>query len=303
MDETFTHQLNADELDRLSALRRHVATWCNEHQWQIGAAEMALGAALLAAGYEHGAIQMGVDFVVHKLAPGWTAEIVGGASSLMGLATYFVGNVGIVAMGTAFCLPALALAGGATLVLGLAGYGSAKLAAEFLHQAPSGWELLTAGGLIAVGTWLLIDGARRVAPHLGTFGNWAKETGLNLARVVSGLVVEAASAFDALVRDEVAPFVRALVHDPKTGLGIAGLSGVSAAAGAVIAPSLVTVMGSSTLGSVGLALGLVSAPVWPIAVGAGAGLLAGYGVWKWLSGGPKEAKPLPAPPDGPRQQP
>lgn len=301
MDETFTHQLNATELDSLAALQRHVATWCNEHRWQVGAAEMALGAALLAAGYEHGAIQMGVDFVVHKLAPGWTAEIIGGASSLAGLAAYFIGNAGIVAMGTAFCLPALALAGGATLVLGLAGYGSAKLAAEFLHQAPGGWELLTAGGLIAVGTWLLVDGARRVAPHLGKFGTWVKDSCLDLARVAPGLVVEAVGAFDALVRDEIAPFVSALVHDPKTGLGIAGLTGAGAAAGAVVAPSLVTVMGSSTLGSVGMALGLVSAPIWPIAVGAGATLLASYGVWKWLGGGQKDATPTSARSDDPRR--
>ena len=40
-----------------------------------------------------------------------------------------------------------------------------------------------------------------MAPRLGTFGNWVEDTGLILARVASGLVVDAASAFDALVRE------------------------------------------------------------------------------------------------------
>ncbi|MFT4027274.1 MAG: hypothetical protein QM676_10795 [Novosphingobium sp.] len=63
------------------------------------------------------------------------------------------------------------------------------------------------------------------------------------------------------------------------GVVVAGAYG-GAAAGAAYAASTVTVLGSSTLGGVGLSLGLVSAPVWPVVAGAiGAGALALTG-WK-----------------------
>lgn len=293
MDDTFFHRFSGDELERLRQLKQHAVDWSNRHQWQLGVTEMALGAALLTAGWQNGAIQMGVDFVVHKLNPGWAAEITGGASGLAGLATYFVGNVGVAALGGAFCIPALAIAGGAALVFGLAGYGAATLVQDFLHQAPSLGHFATAASLVAVGAWLLVDGARRV-PLIREGVAQAKEAGLHLARVAGAFVVDGASAFAALVKDEVTPFLQKLAKDPATGAALLSAAGLGAA-GALIAPSLVTVMGSSTLGSAALALGLVSAPVWPIVAGVGAGLAAGYGLWKFLAGSNEPPEPPGAP--------
>lgn len=290
MDDFFFHRLSGDELERLRQMKQYAADWCSKHQWQLGVTEMALGAALLTAGWQNGAIQMGVDFVVHTLNPGWAAEIAGGASGLAGLATYFVGNIGVAALGGAFCIPALAIAGGAAIVFGLAGYGAAQLVQDFLHQAPSLGQFMTAAGLVAVATWLIIDGARRV-PLIREGLAQAKEAGLQLARVAAAFVVESAGAFATLVKDEVAPFLQKLTKDPATGAAILSAAGLGTA-GALIAPSLVTVMGSSTLGSAALALGLVSAPVWPIVAGVGAGLAAGYGLWKFLAGGNEPPEPL-----------
>lgn len=295
MDDNIFYRFSGDEFERLRQLKLYVADWCSKHQWQIGVAEMALGAALLTAGWQNGAIQMGVDFVVHKLNPGWAAEITGGASSFAGLATYFVGNIGVAALGGAFCIPALAIAGGAALVLGLAGYGAAQLVQDFLHQAPNLGQIAPAAGLVAVGSWLIIDGARRV-PLIREGLAQAKEEGLRLARVANALMVDNTTAFATLVKEEVAPFLQKLAKDPATGAAILSAAGLGTA-GALIAPSLVTVMGSSTLGSAALALGLVSAPVWPIVAGVGAGLAAGYGLWKFLASSNEPPKPpgLPSP--------
>ena len=55
MDDTFSHRFSGDELERLRQLKRHAADWCRNHQWQLGVTEMALGAALLTAGWQSGA--------------------------------------------------------------------------------------------------------------------------------------------------------------------------------------------------------------------------------------------------------
>ncbi len=163
MTDTVFREFSDTELDGLERLKAYASNWCREHQTALGVAEMALGAALLTAGWKNGALQMGVDFVAHKLNPGWAAELTGASGvGIGGLAGYIIGNIGVTAMGTGFAIPALALAGGAALVFGLAGYTGAKLLEDFLHQAPNMDQLLSAAGMVAVGAWLLVDGARRI---------------------------------------------------------------------------------------------------------------------------------------------
>lgn len=277
MTDSVFRDFSDSEFDGLARLKTYVSTWCREHQTALGVGEMALGAALLTAGWQNGALQMGVDFVVHKLNQGWAAELTGaGAGGLAALAANIVGNIGVVGMGGYMAIPALALAGGAALVFGLAGYTGARLVQDFLHQAPDMTQLLSAASMVAVGSWLLVDGARRI-PLVRQAVAFARDKGLELARVTREVVVESASAFARMVDDEVAPVLKRLT-DSGAGAAIAGAAGLGAV-GAVVAPSLVTVAGSSTLGSVALSLGLVSAPVWPIAAGVGVGLAAGYGLW------------------------
>ena len=54
--------------------------------------------------------------------------------------------------------------------------------------------------------------------------------------------------------------------------GMAGLGGAASAA-------TVTVLGSHAFGAAALALGFVSAPVWPVVAGAAVGLGLGYTAW------------------------
>lgn len=80
------------------------------------------------------------------------------------------------------------------------------------------------------------------------------------------------------------------------GAGAAVAAGAGgAAAGAAYAASTVTVLGSSTLGGVGLSLGLVPAPVWPVIAGgvgaAGLGLVG----WKLLRSALRRDRPLELP--------
>lgn len=291
MDDTFFRGFTDAESERLRQLKQHVTDWCNKHQWQIGVVEMALGAACLSAAWETGAIQMSVDFVVHRLMPGWSAEITGGVSAVAGLATYFLGNIGVAAAGAAMCVPALAIAGGAALVFGLAGYGAAKLVQEFLHQAPSLAQGLTAASLVFIGVYLIKDGASRV-PALRAGAARVKEAGLHLKRIASAFVVETNEDFRALVQNEIRPFLQSLAGGAPAALVGAATLG---AAGAVAAPSFATFMGSNLLGPAAVSLGLVSAPVWPIVALAGCGLVVGFSVWKAF-GGDSSAAPTPPPP-------
>lgn len=64
--------------------------------------------------------------------------------------------------------------------------------------------------------------------------------------------------------------------------GAAAAGAAGAAAGAAYAAGTVTVLGSSTLGGIGLSLGLVTAPVWPVIVGGVGAASLGYLGWKVL---------------------
>jgi predicted anti-sigma-YlaC factor YlaD len=52
------------------------------------------------------------------------------------------------------------------------------------------------------------------------------------------------------------------------------------AIGGSIAAASVTIFGSSTLGSMALALGLISSPVWPVIAGGITGAATAHILWK-----------------------
>jgi predicted anti-sigma-YlaC factor YlaD len=59
-------------------------------------------------------------------------------------------------------------------------------------------------------------------------------------------------------------------------VGIAAVAGIGGVvAGGTYAASTVTLFGSATLGAVALSVGMVTAPVWPVALGGAAAAVAG----------------------------
>lgn len=269
----------------------YVNVWCSEHQWEVGVAEMALGAGILAAGLKTGALQMGVDVVLTAFVKETTTKLFGaGAGAALGLLPGFLlGNIGVVAMGTAVGVPALALMGGGALILGLAGYGTAGLMQEFLHPVPSFLDMASSAALVLLGLALLVDGARRVVkdPDVTSLMATFKNNVLALHRVTPARVIDSLSGLTSYFESEVLPFLRELATNPKAAAATAALSVLGVAGGQALAASSVTVLGSSSLGALGLSIGLVSAPLWPVVAGAGLTVVAAYGVWRYLRrGGP-----------------
>ena len=98
------HQIVLSQIDeavRLSFLERCKA-WASTHQAEVGVAEMAIGAALLAWGVSSGHVLMGDHVVASKLA-GVGAKIGGAGGAALGatmaatlLKGFFVGGVALV---------------------------------------------------------------------------------------------------------------------------------------------------------------------------------------------------------------
>lgn len=144
---------------------------------------------------------------------------------------------------------------------------------------------------MAIGIALLLDGFRRACPKdiydkmknitsrfvNGVISFW-KATGDIIAETLKDLLD---------IYEKACKTFAQLANDPKVNAVFSNASIIGGAtAGAVIgtsaATTTVTVLGSSTLGSVALGLGLVSAPIWPvIAIGA-AGAISGCMLWAVL---------------------
>ncbi len=262
---------------------RYAKEWCSAHQWEVGAAEMALGAAAIAWSVQNGAIEMGRDLVASgfadELLGAKVGSTVGAGIGLIGSAV--LGSIGVTALGGAVGIPALLLMGGGSLLLGSFGYTVGDLAQRFLSVQTSAGDFFGAASVFAVGIALLIDGARRVIKD---------EDVLSLASAFrDGAIYLADLSVEvvATTLEELKAFMQSLAEVPRDPVDVAGsiAAGSTAAAagtaiGGALAAGSVTVLGSGTLGSVALSLGLVSAPLWPVIAGGAIGLAAGYGAWK-----------------------
>ena len=107
-------QIPADVRSALQRALVRAGALAGEHHLALGIAEMALGAALLAAGIKSGSLVMG-DHVLATRLPSAGAAALGGSAA--GLAA-IVGGVGVTAMGGAFGVPAIVFIGGAAAVFG-----------------------------------------------------------------------------------------------------------------------------------------------------------------------------------------
>lgn len=103
----------------------------------------------------------------------------------------------------------------------------------------------------------------------------AKCTWKIIAKTAEELAALFASAVELLNNDK---FKKALI-------GVGGVTAATAGGigggilGGSIAASSVTVLGSQALGSLALSLGLISAPLWPVVLLGGTGVLVGSGAF------------------------
>lgn len=260
-------ELSPHDRGALSRARKIAAEWCREHpQLLAGVAEMALGAALLSWGVHAGAIEMGTHLVGTAADITSTGGLAGAATGLAvgSVAAKIVGSIGIVGMGSAVGVPVGILALGAGGLLSTLGYTAGDVVEGLLTRVDP-VEFALGAGALGVGLALLIDGARRAA------GDEAVRQG---AAQVTATAVELFDATAEVVARTIADLAR-YRHDAAA-LGLATLAGLGgAAAGGAYAASTVTVLGSKTLGSLALATGLISAPVWPVLLGAAAAAVGG----------------------------
>lgn len=258
-----------------SALKRAVeqaSAFADEHRLAVGIVEMAAGAALLSSGVATGRLVIGTHLLATKLPALGGAGLAGVAAT----AASVVGSIGVTAMGGAFGVPAIVLLGGAAAVGGLMGYNMGQFGGHLLE--PSWADYLESAGLALLGVALLVDGARRVLGSKQVVRAQAAlvDGALKLYSVTKLVVAKTWSELQDIAQ-KLAPED---ANDAAGRLTISGLAaGAGAAAGAAVAASSVTIMGSSALGSAALALGLVSAPLWPAIAGAAAAGTAGYALW------------------------
>lgn len=261
----------ADTSARLRLLER-CKVWAAAHQAEIGIAEMALGAALLAWGVSNGQVLMGEHAVASRLsdlgasAGGAVGGAAGAGFAVTLLKGLFVG--GMVGVQGVVAVPALVLVGGGALILGAFGYTAGDIAGRLIE--PNLGELLGAASALSVGLAFLVDGARRFIKD---------ERVLAVsARFVNGVIhlVQRTGELVATTLDELKLLAQEFAKNPAAAAASGGGAALAGGAvGASLAAGSVTVLGSHTLGAAAVSLGLVSAPVWPIVACGAAGLAAG----------------------------
>lgn len=270
-DDGVTVELSFSDREIVQRLLAVTKRWSAQHPALVqGAAEMAIGAAVLSWGVHSGAIEMGVALVGTAAGLPNVAGIAGLATgtALAVSAAKIIGAIGIVGMGGAVGVPVALLATGGSFALGALGYTVGDVVFSYLH-AFRPQDFVASSGALGIGLFLLADGARRIGGDGAVRQSLtiAGERILRLRRVTADVVARSVDDLTDFERDAAVVGVAA----------VAGLGGV--AAGSAYAASTVTLLGSPTLGSAALGLGLVSAPVWPVVVGGaaavvGAGLVA-----------------------------
>lgn len=272
--------LGSEDAVALNSLRQQAAQWANNHQWEVGAIEAAIGASCVCWAVQNGVLTMGADLMATALSVGpgayaTTGGIVG--ASLGSFAGKLLGSIGVAAMGTAFCIPAGILALGGAFVFAGFGYAAADIFDRYVNAIDMD-SFFQGASVLAVGLALMVDGSRRIIGDPDIPEAWATLNAnvLWLGQTTAPIVARTLEECQNLARD-----FFSIPETRQEGIGALLSSTAGSLGGAALGASLgagsITVLGSSALGGVALSLGLVSAPLWPvIAVGA-AGAAAGYG--------------------------
>lgn len=281
--ETQMKEIAMEQNDQLAFKQavEYASDWCKKHQWEIGAAEMALGASVIALGVQSGAIEIGKDIVGSALHNFNIGDKLGGAigGGTGAVAGAIIGSIGVVPFG-GIAIPAAVMIGGGALVLGSLGYTAGDLIYNFLNPASDLGQFFAGASLLVVGAALLVDGARRIIKD--------KRVLAAVSRIKDGVLclVDLAVKVVAKSMSELKTLMQKLFSKPNSTVDAAGsvMTAAAAAGGAAIGGSIaagsVTVLGSHALGAAALSLGLVSAPLWPVIASGAAGLGIGYAAWK-----------------------
>jgi hypothetical protein len=266
-------ELSDDDARSFAKLFKFAKKWSTENQWAVGVVEMAVGAGLVALGVHNGFIEMGSQLIATELG-GSNAESIAGAAGGAGIgaiAGSIIGSIGVAGMGGAIGIPAALVIGGAAVVLGMAGYAVGDIIHNFTNAVDI-HDIAVNGSVLLVGVALIIDGARRCIQDpivLSTLSAF-KEKAVVLNDLTSKIIATSMRELQGFAE-----------KDNGTGSVVLG-AGLGASAGGAIAASSVTVLGSQALGGVGLSLGLISAPIWPIVAGVAGGAGIGYAAYKTI---------------------
>jgi hypothetical protein len=267
--------LSTQENAQVNSLFESIRIWCKSHQVAVGVGEMAVGAALITYAIQNGLINESVhaisaikDQFFNKLS------LVGGAvgGSIGLVAGSIIGSIGVVALGGAIGIPASIVAGGAAVIMSLAGYSAGDLINNFMNAVdyPS---LIQNGSVFLIGLGLVIDGARRCISSEAVKEHFAKyvESTIRLSKLSIATITETSEQLAELASKG----LRYVAPTVPAALAAAGVTAWAASSLAVP-----TVLGSTTLGTAAVSLGIISTPILPIVVVAGGAALVAMSLFK-----------------------
>lgn len=163
---TITFQLSPAAAELRTEVSEYAQQRAAREAWPAGVCEMAAGAAVLSAALASRGLQLGVDLLLQPLAPAARPLVQDEAAcAVLGLLPLLVlEQTGIADAGPALLVPALALAAGGAVLLGLGGCAPGVQTRQFLADVPRGSAALAAGASLAAGIALLVQGAQRLSP-------------------------------------------------------------------------------------------------------------------------------------------
>lgn len=155
--------LSDTDSNNFNKIIKEIKRWCDKNQLAVGVGEMAVGASLIAWGVHNGVIEMGSQLVATQLGGANAESLVGaiGGSGIGAVAGSILGSIGVAGMGGAIGIPAVLVIGGASVVLGMAGYTAGDISHNVENMPVDIESLAVNGSLLLIGLSLIIDGARR----------------------------------------------------------------------------------------------------------------------------------------------
>lgn len=262
--------ISAKENEQVNSLFQKIREWCKDHQVVVGVAEMAIGAGVIAYALQNGLFEESAHAISAISDPLFNnaSKIGAGVGGTIGyVAGSIIGSIGVVALGGAIGIPATVVAGGAAVIMGLAGYSAGDLLHNFMN-AIDYQALALNGSTFLIGLALLIDGARRCLKSEAVQANYSKFVGGTI------ILANISAAVIASTTGQVVSLAKTTLKGKGEAMATGAFFGLTAylASGAVFST---TVLGSPVLTSLAVGAGLISTPpLIPIVMCAGAAGIA-----------------------------